>query len=68
MKSELVKYFTNEHYQAVEGPLKAHIVMSKFYQSLRHFQNKIYLLQFKSIINQRVKELYIFDNIYLFLR
>ncbi len=24
MKSELVKYFTNEHYQAVEGPLKAH--------------------------------------------
>lgn len=28
MKSELVKYFTNEHYQAVEGPLKAHGVGS----------------------------------------
>ncbi len=27
MKSELVKYFTNEHYQAVEGPLKAQAIL-----------------------------------------
>ncbi len=33
MKSELVKYFTNEHYQAVEGPLKAQLNLDIFHSN-----------------------------------